>query len=36
MQINPDPNVPLPDQADIVLIGCVEAETAFLERYGTS
>jgi voltage-gated potassium channel len=34
MQINPDPNVPLPAGAEMIIIGTTEAEQHFLERYG--
>ena len=36
METNPDPHVPLPADAEIVLIGTVEAERRFLEVYGDS
>lgn len=34
MQTNPPAHVPLPRNADLVLIGCAEAEDRFLARYG--
>ena len=36
MDINPDPHAPLPAEAEIVLIGSVEAERRFLEIYRDS
>ncbi len=36
MDINPDPHAPLPAEAEIVLIGTVEAERRFLEIYRDS
>ena len=33
IQVNPDPFQPLPAEAEIILIGSVEAEKRFLERY---
>jgi K+/H+ antiporter YhaU regulatory subunit KhtT len=36
MQINPDPNTPLPARADLILIGTTEAEKRFLQRYGAA
>ncbi len=33
MEINPDPDVPLPIDAELVLIGTVEDETRFLRRF---
>ena len=36
MEINPDPHAPLPAEAEIVLIGTVEAERRFLEVYRDS
>ena len=33
MIINPDPQEPLSDRADLVLIGTSEAEQKFLEQY---
>lgn len=32
--INPDPHTPLPADAELILIGSVEAEKQFLQRYG--
>jgi Trk K+ transport system NAD-binding subunit len=34
-QVNPDPHQPMPEGADLVLIGTPEAERKFLERYPT-
>ncbi len=34
IQVNPDPFQPLPAEAEIILIGSVEAEKRFLKRYG--
>jgi hypothetical protein len=36
MTINPDPHAPLPAEAEIVLIGTVDAEKSFLETYRDS
>ncbi|MGV3587580.1 MAG: potassium channel family protein [Adhaeribacter sp.] len=35
LQINPEPNTMLPVQAEIILIGTVEAENKFFSLYGT-
>ncbi len=35
-RINPDPNVPLVEGAEVLLIGSIEGERRFLERYGKS
>lgn len=34
-QINPNPQTPLPEQSEIILIGSPEAEREFFRRYGT-
>lgn len=36
MEVNPDPFEPLPAEAELLLIGTVENETRFLERYPAS
>jgi K+/H+ antiporter YhaU regulatory subunit KhtT len=36
MEVVPSPGETLPADADVVLIGTVEAEARFLERYGKS
>lgn len=33
MSVNPDPHIPLPADAEILIIGTVEAEERFLEKY---
>ena len=33
LQINPNPNVPLPDDAEIILIGSTDGENQFLDMY---
>jgi len=33
IQVNPDPLVPLPDEAEILLIGSEEAEAGFLDIF---
>lgn len=33
MRVNPDPNLPLPTNAEILIIGTMEAEERFLEKY---
>jgi voltage-gated potassium channel len=33
MTLNPDPHLPLPAEAELILIGAVAAERAFLQRY---
>jgi voltage-gated potassium channel len=35
MQINPDPNAPIPPDANLILIGSVDAEAKFLQMYVT-
>lgn len=35
LQINPEPNIILPAQAEIILIGTVEAENKFFTKYGS-
>lgn len=35
LQVNPDPSTVLPDGAEIILIGTVEAENRFFKEYGT-
>ena len=32
--INPDPHMPLPATADMILIGTTESERRFMQRYG--
>lgn len=34
MQVNPDPDTPLPADAALIVIGTTEAEKRFLQRYG--
>lgn len=34
LQINPDPAVPLPAGAEMIIVGTTEAEQHFLDRYG--
>lgn len=34
MTLNPDPNVPIPPDAEMILIGSQEAEIAFMEEFG--
>jgi K+/H+ antiporter YhaU regulatory subunit KhtT len=36
MHINPDPTWPLPEQAELILIGTTAAEKQFLQRYGNA
>jgi K+/H+ antiporter YhaU regulatory subunit KhtT len=33
MQINPDPSIPFPEKAELILIGTTEAEQDFVEAY---
>jgi voltage-gated potassium channel len=33
LQINPDPNQPMPENAEIILIGSTESENKFLDLY---
>ena len=35
MQVNPDPTVPLPKGAEIILIGSVEGERKFLQLFAS-
>jgi voltage-gated potassium channel len=36
LNINPDPKMPLPEDAEIILIGSVESENKFFKVYGDS
>jgi len=33
LQINPDPNLPMPEDAEIILIGSTEGENQFIDLY---
>jgi voltage-gated potassium channel len=33
MTLNPDPHLPMPARSELILIGAVTAERAFLQRY---